>query len=235
MKKPKGLILYQGPSRLPRGGPIVVIATIGKSTNRKTGDMIQVYILRSDMSPIEAVTRGLDRSICGDCPHRAPSGKGHKGRSCYVNIGTAPMAVYKAFKAGRYSKNVFPSVARGRSVRLGAYGDPAAAPFEVFRDLTFYATHIVGYTQRWRDCDQRFQSYTMASVTSEAERAVANCMGWRTFRVKRPADLITYHEMECPSAKIQCAECGLCGGNRKRYSPSITINVHGSGKGNFQS
>ena len=57
--------------------------------------MIQTWILRSDVNPVEAVNNGDDYSICGDCPHR----KNDKGeRSCYVNVGQAPNAVFKSFK-----------------------------------------------------------------------------------------------------------------------------------------
>ena len=50
--KAKGFILYEGASMLD-GAPIVVIATM-KTSNRKTGDMVQTWILRSDVNPVEA-------------------------------------------------------------------------------------------------------------------------------------------------------------------------------------
>jgi hypothetical protein len=46
------IVLYRGPSLLD-GSPIVAIATIG-STNVKTGPMVQTWILRADMNPLEA-------------------------------------------------------------------------------------------------------------------------------------------------------------------------------------
>ena len=71
MSKPNGAILYEGPSALD-GAPIVVIVTglARKSTNAKTGALLQTWILRSDMHPIDAVRSGADSSICGDCRHR---------------------------------------------------------------------------------------------------------------------------------------------------------------------
>jgi hypothetical protein len=48
----KNGIIYQGPSLLD-GAPIVVIANYSKS-NRKTGGVVQTYILRADMNPLEA-------------------------------------------------------------------------------------------------------------------------------------------------------------------------------------
>lgn len=52
----KGVILRQGPSFL-NGESIATIA-IFNSTNRKTGDMIQIYYLPVDISPTEAVKTG---------------------------------------------------------------------------------------------------------------------------------------------------------------------------------
>ena len=58
------------------GGDIVLIITglsplkSKQSQNRKTGPLVQSYILRQDMAPVVAMMQGMDRSICGDCPLR---------------------------------------------------------------------------------------------------------------------------------------------------------------------
>jgi hypothetical protein len=83
MAKQKGFILYEGASELDNA-PIVVIATMS-TNNRKTGKMVQVWILRSDIDPIEAFKSKADYSICGNCPQRWSL-----GGACYVNIGQAP-------------------------------------------------------------------------------------------------------------------------------------------------
>ena len=64
MSKPNGYILYEGPSGID-GAPIVVIATgfANSSANAKTGDMIQTWIIRSDIAPHHAVKSGDDASI----------------------------------------------------------------------------------------------------------------------------------------------------------------------------
>ena len=90
-----GLVIYRGPSILD-GSPIVVIATgLGSgSSNRKTGALVQTWILREDVSPIKAIQNGSDVSICGACPHRGRIEDGRNvGRSCYVNVGQAPLNV----------------------------------------------------------------------------------------------------------------------------------------------
>ena len=65
----QSFVFYDGPSALD-GAPIIGIAVL-RSDNRKTGDMVQTYILRADTHPVDALRDGSDASICGDCPHRA--------------------------------------------------------------------------------------------------------------------------------------------------------------------
>ena len=66
-----GFILYEGPSTFD-GEPIVVIIT-GYETptsNRKTGDMLQSWIIKQGDYPSEAIKLGTDNSVCGTCPLR---------------------------------------------------------------------------------------------------------------------------------------------------------------------
>ena len=67
----KNLILYDGPSVID-GSPIVAILTglANATRNAGTGDMLQLYIIRSDMMPEVARHTGADAAICGDCPMR---------------------------------------------------------------------------------------------------------------------------------------------------------------------
>lgn len=61
----RGFVFYDGPSALD-GAPIIGIAVL-HSKNRKTGNMVQTFIIRADQSPLEAIATGDDASICGDC------------------------------------------------------------------------------------------------------------------------------------------------------------------------
>lgn len=63
-----GYVIWEGASLLD-GQPIALIATI-KSSNDKTGNMVQTYIIGQDKSPIEMSRTGEDFSICGGCVHR---------------------------------------------------------------------------------------------------------------------------------------------------------------------
>jgi len=89
------MILYTGPSMLD-GSPIVVIATAG-SNNVKTGPMIQTWILRADLDPVEAKHAGADSSVCGQCPHRH-----FLGGSCYVQPYQAPRSIWYSWWKGNY-------------------------------------------------------------------------------------------------------------------------------------
>src|SRR5678815_3837756 len=90
-KRISSAIVWQGASRLT-GDPIVAIVTgLGarKSKNGKTGPMAQVFILRADMAPTDAVKLAKDDAICGGCKHRgfvtiAWGLVRMMGRSCYA-------------------------------------------------------------------------------------------------------------------------------------------------------
>jgi hypothetical protein len=146
-----GVILYRGPS-LINNNPIVCIATglSRASTNTKTGEFIQVYILTETESPLDALSSGADESVCGTCPLRPkvqPDGTRKHG-PCYVNAGRGPLAVWKAYKSGSYPEfdpaehlDLF----RGQLVRLGAYGDPAAVPLSVLEAICTVARNFTGF------------------------------------------------------------------------------------------
>jgi hypothetical protein len=98
-------IIYEGPS-LYDGAPIVVLVQTG-SSNRKTGDMVQTYILRSDIDPITASRTGKDSAICGTCPHMGtpsdkPTGQAI-GRTCYVTLAHGPLANIKPIRQANIS------------------------------------------------------------------------------------------------------------------------------------
>jgi len=219
---------------------LVVIATT-ESINRKTGDMIQVWILRSDVDPVTALKQGSDRRICGDCQHR-PENNG----SCYVNVGQAPGSVFRAYANGSYTRldiADYASVFAGRAVRLGAYGDPAFIPEKVIAGICAAADNWTGYTHQWRK-NAWLKQYVMASVDSIAEKIEASSWGWRTFRVsgngQGTGGLIGESctgEIICPASqgKTTCASCLLCNGvHGMDKRKSITIPAHGSTASKFK-
>jgi len=67
----RNCVFYDGPSMLD-GSPIFA-ALVGldkPSANTATGTMAQVYIMRSDISPVSAIATGADSAICGSCKMR---------------------------------------------------------------------------------------------------------------------------------------------------------------------
>jgi hypothetical protein len=231
-----GIILYEGPSAID-GAPIVVIANriATGSNNAKTGAMVQTFIMRADVNPFRALKTGQDESICGDCPQRP-----FKGGKCYVDVAKSVASVYGAYERGRYARPGIdydtadlPEIFAGRAFRLGTYGDPAAAPFQIWRAATLKAAKITGYTHQWRN--PRFQAFAllcMASADSESDQLLASACGWRTFRAKRASEPRTTSEIGCPAAKengarTSCERCGLCAGNTSKSAKDIVINLHG--------
>ena len=246
--KANGAILWRGPSLID-GAPIVVIAVglSNASSNRKTGAMLQTYILREDIDPNHAARVGADASICGDCPHRGKLKQmpdytlRNVGRTCYVNIGQGPLGVWRAYKRGRYIEATdIDALGAGRVVRLGTYGDPAAVPAYVWARLTHHATGRTGYTHQWRNVNgrmpwdhvQALKGLCMASADTEQDATDAQALGWRTFRVAMPGDLArTPVEAICPASKeagkkLTCAQCLACSGATGRRG-SIVIRAHG--------
>lgn len=227
----RGAILYRGPSLLT-GEPILAAATglQGTSHNPKTGPMVQVWILRADRLPMDAVRDGSDTAICGTCALR---GDGAVGRRCYVTPWLGPTNVWKSLP--EYSEPAwadFPAIVEGRAVRLGAYGDPAAVPFEIWAELVRGAAGWVGYTHAWRTCDRRLQALVMASVDTPDEGLAARLAGWRTFRVRRPDEAAAAGtEFVCPASdeaghRTTCQRCQLCRGTSSP-ARSVAIIAHG--------
>jgi hypothetical protein len=229
-----GVVFYRGPSLLT-GDPIVGVLTglDGGSLNPKTGPMAQAWVLRSDLAPMDAKRANVDDAVCGDCQLRGRDGK---DSGCYVAVWVAPTTVYKQLVAGVYPALTWPelqAVIEGRSLRLCAYGDPAAVPFDVWRLLLSTASGHVAYTHAWKTCDPRLKAIAMASVDTDDERISAALRGWRTFRIRLTVDapLAAGAEFACPASdemghRTTCQRCQLC---RGASSParSVAIVAHG--------
>jgi hypothetical protein len=238
--KEKGYVLYKGPSRID-GETIVVILTL-QSTNIKTGNMAQLWIMREDTPPHIAKKQGKDISVCGDCPIK---------NECYVVLFQGPLSVYNAYKRGTYktlmhnhSIDILETLLKNLSIRFGAYGDPAALPLWLINAITKNCKDFTGYTHSWK----RFpglSKYFMASVESLALKDKAKNLGFRTFRVIPKSgeaatnakhwrgDLLN-KEIVCPAENKgkQCIDCLLCNGSKQ--AADITITAHGARAGGFE-
>lgn len=235
-KKPAGYIIYRGASQLD-GAPIVVVA-LTNSTNSKTGNMVQTYILVDNgRSPVDNARDLLDASICGDCKHRRGL-----GGACYVNLGQGARAVAAAIVAGNYPADLMAAqnAAAGRMVRLGTYGDPAAVPANIWRTLLAKAGGHTGYSHQWQTgkAGADIMALCMASADNAGERAAAKALGYRTFRVRAENEAMAAGEFICPASeeagrKKLCGECGACDGGLDSRRADPVIIVHGSIKNRF--
>lgn len=228
MTNPRGYVIHEDSER-------VAILTM-TSTNRKTGDMAQLWVLVRGQSPISAVQTGADSAVCGDCRHRGAMGI----RTCYVNVARAPSAVWNAWKRGLYptlAPAEFPQALVSRKVRLGAYGDVAFLPLQTVQALSDAASGHTGYTHQW-ETSAGLKSLVMASVDTEIEAQRALKLGWRTFRVSRDTARLT-GEIACPASaesghRTTCHDCRLCDGAKDRDKrKSVLIQVHGAAAKRF--
>jgi hypothetical protein len=218
----RSLVVYRGPSEYDPATIIRAVLVLS-STNRKTGDMVQLHILHDSVAPHTAQQTGADSAVCGACPFRPALSGG-----CYVVTCQGPLSTWKATRGAPVAGAA--EVARalfGRTLRLGAYGDPAALPLLTVQWLVALVKgRATGYTHGWRTRPD-LSRYCMASVESQADALEAHAAGWRTFRGRPAGGVIMPNEIDCPSDKVTCAECLLCKGSSSK-ARSITIPVHGS-------
>jgi len=219
---PSTLVLWTGPSALD-ATPILIVAhrVNAPSTNDKTGDMVQVSIMRADMSPVDAWRDGRDGAVCpAACVHRSKS-RGGNG-TCYVNkarLSSAWRAARKLADAGRVG--VPAGMFAGAVVRVGMEGDPSAAPLHVWEAVLAGSKRHTGYTAAWRTLPAAWSRLFMASCASPDDVRDAQAAGWRPFTASASsADDAAYAAAGlrvCLSdaADVPCVDCGGCDGNSR--------------------
>ena len=251
------MIIYQGKSQLDHETNIICIAT-DKSSNQKTGSMVQTWILNADLDPISANRWGNDRGICGDCIHR-----GHEKslfdfrgtaaqRSCYVRLLLGPQSIYRTYLADGYKTarlDKLNRLGRGRIIRIGSYGDPAAVPADIWRDLLSECAGWTGYSHQLLSADKNslnnqfleYSDFCMLSADTIEQARLAWSHGLRTYRtVESIEEIDKQNEILCPASKeagavTTCAKCKLCSGSKGKAQKarSVAIVVHGAGKKHF--
>lgn len=223
-KKSKGYILHKG---ITNGKPFVAIATM-ETSNRKTGNMVQIWFLLENENPVEAVTSGLDAStICAGCPFAS-------GGGCYVNVGQAPLAIWKAHKRGLYPELTpahYADAFGGRKIRFGAYGNPTLLPLSIVKAIASVSNGWTGYFHDWKTnpLAAQYAHYFMVSTETEDSRQQAEKAGFRYFHVS-PVKPVNALECLSETKGMECSQCKLCSGLSKARQPSIWINPHGSKK-----
>ncbi len=221
----------------PHTGDRIRAVLTTRTTSRKIGDMVQLWIVPESLPFIRGERRD-HTAVCGTCPHQ---GSETAPRTCYV----MPLAVNAVFRGAENPESSdlpgMLSAVEGRMLRLGAWGDPAMLPGAVLRSLTARASGWTGYTHQWstpwgRRRSASLRRYVMASVDSPEERRSAKRLGYRTFRVLRSGETPEAGEILCPASpeageRTTCDACGLCDGSRGITDPrkDIAIFAHGSG------
>lgn len=239
--------MYRGPSLID-GTPIVVIAIWRrKAANSKTGAMVQTYILPDVglLDIMQIVQLGFDVSVCGGCTHRYDydaQGIAIRGtRTCYVNLGQGVQSVLSCFGRGGYQDYTndptsIEELGRGRMVRLGTWGDPAAVPLPTWELLLGDSVGHTGYTHQWRSerLAAPIRDLVMASCETEADVLKAKARGFNgTFRVLSVRDRPTAAEL-CPASTeagkvATCFDCGRCNGR----GGDVAIVAHGAMRGRY--
>tara|TARA_Y100000361_G_scaffold11004_1_gene8803 strand:+ start:1928 stop:2656 length:729 start_codon:yes stop_codon:yes gene_type:complete len=235
-----GVILHEGASLID-GKPIVMIG-IRKSNNNKTGNMVQVFYIRTDIDPMSANKSGEDFSICGNChlrgkPHDRDDKATADERGCYVML-LGILAIYKAYKSGKYPTlptHEWSKFVAGRTVRLGAYGDPACVPTEINRNFIHGADGHTAYSHQAETVGADYDpTICMRSADTLDDARKAWAKGERTFRVGHLTSMVKGKEILCPASeeagrRTTCDKCKLCSGMTIN-AKSILIPAHGTGK-----
>ena len=232
------MIVWEGPSQLT-GKPIVVLATgvpsVGgkaRSGNTKTGDMIQLAIMDATVNPTLGLKIGADANVCGGCPFMSKAAGGDG--SCYTHKNLRRgFAQNGTWKAHERSGSVPMDLTRfaGQLVRFGSYGDPAAVPVQVWKDIAAVAKGFTGYTHQWREASPEYATVCMASVEDQESHDHATKLGYRTFWVRDPHSPKPKGLITCPASaeagyKLTCSECLMCSGTQSSQPRSITIERH---------
>jgi len=199
------MILYQNENHALIG--------VFNSNNRKTGAMVQTWIMNKD---------SLEGGGCTDCTSL---------ELCYVFQGKK--SIQKKLARGGYI-DVDINLSKKR-VRVGSYGDPTVFPLSVWQDLGI--KKHTGYTHFWRlPHVQEYKKFLMASVETLESYHLAKQLGWKVFynmldvhlglvsieQVKQETNIL-----ECPNTthEISCYDCLLC--DPKKGGKDIFINPHG--------
>ena len=204
----------------------LAFTALNGSENRKTGNMVQTYLIDKERLISEPKTFGAK---CEQCP---------MVDKCYVS--RDKLSVRKALvkltqgEATSYAfatlDEVLPLL-QGRLVRLGTYGDPSAIPLDDLKRICESAKGHTGYTHFWREIDTDYSAYLMSSCESLSDELLSNALGYRAFRVlldDQETHETTQKSVQCLNASVglTCAECLLCSGTKGKGSSNIYIHEH---------
>jgi hypothetical protein len=135
-----------------------------------------------------------------------------------------------------FGHDAIAAIGKGRMVRLGTFGDPAAVPNYIWESLL---SESVGHTAYTHGATNPMPESIMTSADSPVQARQAWQRGERTFRVISSLDsVIKGKEVLCPASeeagrKTTCISCKLCAGAKVK-GKSIAIVAHGTSKRKFK-
>ena len=180
------------------------------SSNRKTGDVYQTYLI--DKKSIDE--KSVFGAGCATCPIVS---------DCYVS--RDKLSVRSALKNAIAGKGSYKFMSldqackflTNKKLRFGSYGDPSFIPLSDIEKITKACQGWLGYTHYWREIPLQYSKYFMASVESKADKLLANSLGYRVFEVFFDDTMtIDNDSILCPNFthSVQCVDCGLCDGKK---------------------
>jgi len=202
-------MIFHYKSQFDKAECIAVMSGLGRpSKNRKTGSIPQVWFLRWDTDPTVAVSTGLDYSVCGNCKQRWSRGGG-----CYVVPFMGPRQIWSGAHNSKYQPW---HDLEGLTIRIGAYGDPASVPANLWNRyiLPLQKKNIMlSYTHSWSSA-LHLRKSSQASIGSERDMRLAHLLGWKTTRIIPDTSSVRNNEILCKAQEQgkTCEQCMLCQG-----------------------
>ena len=203
---------------------------VGRSANRKTGDMPQQFI---------GGTRAESKKSCVGC-------KLLDNKTCYAQFYTEAWAHSGIIKRAAYKDYSLKQALKKRSpnakyFRMGSIGDPSGINNTTLKRAETLVKKaglgIINFTHFWRTRGSHLIGRAMASCDSFSDAYAAVKAGWRATIVV-PQNFIDKNGTKgvfkglrwalCPyqSHGTQCNDCGLCDGSRKELLPIIVFKEH---------
>lgn len=192
-----------------------------RSTNRKTGDVIQQTI---------GTTQAETHASCEGCPLRPDIGQ--KDSECYAYRGLSLLGAIAQWKSAAKGNDQSLTTAlkkrakTAKFVRFGRIGDPSALDKKQLKaeikQIRGEGLGVLGYTHRWRDKGKHLKGEVLASCDNWQDVRDAKKAGWRSSLYQLEVDGnkgVTEDGIKwvkCPyqTKGVQCNDCGLCDAKR---------------------
>jgi len=184
------LCVYDGPSLLDSIRTIVLVSGYDTpSTNTKTGDMLQAYIVRGDMPPSEAAAIGADVSVCGQCALRPllvklSRSQGKDYIPCYVDKVRGPDNVWQSWNSGNV-EYVTPSEAAARYRHLRRCPGPCGVDCKLAHTHLYTADYPKSGTHSRKRCTNIDHATTAVGLRDGAygDPATIDTAIWRALHI----------------------------------------------------